>query len=162
MSSSTLRLRKPPSSPLSPDGGGPDTDDDAPSPKSELVVKKDSGWGVRTRWTLILLFGFIILIAIGHSALTILVIACQVFMYREIVAIGFKWNKEKELPLFRTLNWYFYLCVSMWVYSRTMRDIILETAWLGKVLYWPVHYNTFVFYSSLCIGMKFVCLEMNL
>jgi phosphatidate cytidylyltransferase len=163
--SSTKPQSQFPNSPLQSPNNGTDGDDDAPSPRSEEIpTKKESasGWAVRTRWTLILLAIFIVLISIGHSALTLLVIACQVSMYREIVAIGFKWNKEKELPLFRTLNWYFYACVSAWVYSRTMRDIILETSTLGKLLYWPIHYNTFVFYSSLCIGKRIVLFFVNI
>lgn len=92
-----------------------------------------SSWGTRTRWTIILLVGFAGIIAVGHPALTLLIFLCHVLMYKEIVAIGFKWSKEKQLPLSRTMNWYFYTSVCFFIYTHTLHRALAESKSLMEI-----------------------------
>eukprot|EP00475_Leptophrys_vorax_P014319 TRINITY_DN2070_c0_g2_i3.p1 TRINITY_DN2070_c0_g2~~TRINITY_DN2070_c0_g2_i3.p1 ORF type:complete len:431 (+),score=114.21 TRINITY_DN2070_c0_g2_i3:28-1320(+) len=133
-----------------------------PSSTTNAPAKGDGGgWGVRTRWTIILLITFFVLIAIGHPTLTLLVMVCQMFMYKEIVAIGFKWNKEKELPLFRTLNWYFYFCITFEIYSKALGSMILETPGLASFFRYPIQFSSLIFYSGFCIGIVLFVLTLK-
>jgi len=42
-----------------------------------------------------------------HEYIAILIVAGQMVTWNEVVSIRYKIEKEKEIPLFRTLNWYF-------------------------------------------------------
>jgi hypothetical protein len=159
---SELRQRKGPSvntaDKVADNRSDEDSDNDATpraAPPPATAPKADNGgWGVRTQWTIILLGTFAVLIYVGHPTLTVLVMVCQIYMYKEIVGIGYKWNKEKELPLFRTLNWYFYFCVTFVIYTKALGSMILETPGLARHLQYAVQYNTFIFYSFFCIGKR--------
>jgi phosphatidate cytidylyltransferase len=133
-------------------------EDETPKPVTE---RTPSGWGVRTKWTLILLGLFAVLIAMGHPALCLLVMVCQGFMYSEIVHTGFKWNKEKELPLFRTLNYFFYVCICSYFYVKALAPFIRNTPFLVPVMGPLVKHANFLVFSGICTGLILFVLTLK-
>ncbi|KAJ1330231.1 hypothetical protein BSLG_009650 [Batrachochytrium salamandrivorans] len=81
-------------------------------PASTLLVDQPSSakwknWWVRTFWTIIMISGFISILMAGHVWVTALVFAIQIIVYREVISIGILPSKERHLPWFRSLHWYF-------------------------------------------------------
>ena len=62
---------------------------------------------VRTIWTLVMIAGFFTTLASGAIWCVILVVLCQVASFKECIAVTTISSREKNLPLTRTLNWYF-------------------------------------------------------
>ncbi|CCD22872.1 phosphatidate cytidylyltransferase NDAI_0A07180 [Naumovozyma dairenensis CBS 421] len=68
---------------------------------------KKSNFLVRTFWTLIMIAGFFIIIGSGHIWCVILILGCQIAVFSECIAVTSASGREKNLPLTKTLNWYF-------------------------------------------------------
>lgn len=82
------------------------------------IVKKDlkapnetklQSFIIRTIWTFILIAGFFITLASGHFWCILLVLLCQVATFRECIGVTSASSREKNLPMTKTLNWYFLL-----------------------------------------------------
>ncbi len=65
-------------------------------------------WRVRTISTLFMLFGFALVIYLGHVAVALLVVVLQGVIFGEIVGLRYKRMEEYGIPNFRFLSWYFY------------------------------------------------------
>lgn len=60
---------------------------------------------VRTIWTFVMIFGFFIILGLGHIWVIFLVVVIQTLVYKEVIALAHVPSKEKKLPWFKTLNW---------------------------------------------------------
>jgi phosphatidate cytidylyltransferase len=69
-----------------------------------------------------------------HFAWLLIVVALQCFVFRELVTLRYKESREKDIPLFRTLQWMWFIGAMFWSYS---------SAWLKAPM------NFFPFLNSL-------------
>ncbi|CBZ52578.1 Phosphatidate cytidylyltransferase,related [Neospora caninum Liverpool] len=76
------------------------------------LEKKLQTFRVRSLWTLILVFTFIIILAAGHVYSAGLVLALVASMYWEIIAVKQK-REEARIPDFYWLKWYWFLITIM-------------------------------------------------
>ncbi|KAF9029055.1 hypothetical protein BDZ89DRAFT_1101640 [Hymenopellis radicata] len=99
-----------------------------PAPDTEQA-KKRQNVVTRTVWTLIMIFGFIGLLLLGHGYMVILVMICQTLVYREVTAL-FSLKKPspeskvvdhgKKDPWSKTLNWYFFAVTNYFLYGESI------------------------------------------
>ncbi|KFG28604.1 phosphatidate cytidylyltransferase [Toxoplasma gondii RUB] len=76
------------------------------------LEKKLETFRVRSLWTLILVFIFVVILAAGHVYSAGLVLALVASMYWEIIAVKQK-REEARLPDFYLLKWYWFLITIM-------------------------------------------------
>jgi phosphatidate cytidylyltransferase len=69
--------------------------------------KKVVNFRVRTLWTFILLAGYFTILALGHMYLIALVTVVQIIVYKEVIALASVPAREKKIPFFKVLNWYY-------------------------------------------------------
>ncbi|KAJ1336776.1 hypothetical protein BSLG_006879 [Batrachochytrium salamandrivorans] len=81
---------------------------------------KWKNWWVRTFWTIIMISGFISILMAGHVWVTALVFAIQIIVYREVISIGILPSKERHLPWFRSLHWYFLASTNYFLYGESI------------------------------------------
>eukprot|EP00118_Oscarella_pearsei_P029111 m.3688 g.3688 ORF g.3688 m.3688 type:complete len:423 (+) comp9699_c0_seq1:109-1377(+) len=87
-------------------------------------------WWIRGIFSLVLLGTFALLIYLGPVALWLLVAAIQLKFYHEIITIGHSQYKKHQLPLFRTLQWYFLAASNYLIHVETLKchfDELFET-----------------------------------
>uniref|UniRef100_A0A8C7TEC4 Phosphatidate cytidylyltransferase n=1 Tax=Oncorhynchus mykiss TaxID=8022 RepID=A0A8C7TEC4_ONCMY len=111
-----------------PDTGLPEVPvpaDDTP----EVLNKALSGlssrwknWWVRGILTLAMISFFFIIIYLGPMVLMLIVLCVQIKCFQEIIHIGYSVYHSYHLPWFRTLSWYFLLCVNYFFYGETVTD----------------------------------------
>lgn len=53
-----------------------------------------------------MIFGFFAILALGHIWVILLIVVIQTLVYKEVIAIAQVPSKEKDLPWFKTLNWF--------------------------------------------------------
>ena len=61
---------------------------------------------IRTITGLVMIFGFILIMLSDHAIISAFVVVLQIMVYREMTLLRYREAKEKEIPLFRSLNWY--------------------------------------------------------
>ncbi|KAF8518725.1 cytidylyltransferase family-domain-containing protein [Gautieria morchelliformis] len=104
-----------------------DTVDDTilPPPSQQTAeeekAKKMRNVGTRTLWTLIMISGFLTLLAMGHAYMIVLVLLCQSVVYREVTSLfTLRGESESEDPWRKTLNWYFFAVTNYFLYGESI------------------------------------------
>ncbi|XP_030761418.1 phosphatidate cytidylyltransferase, photoreceptor-specific-like [Sitophilus oryzae] len=92
------------------------------SSKPEAVIKKN--WVQRTVTATVLILGFIVVIYIGVPALLVATLAIQVKCFQEIITIAYNYKKLPEIPLFRTLNWYFLFVLNYFFFGEAFSQYL--------------------------------------
>lgn len=91
-------------------------------------AKKRQNVVTRTVWTLIMIFGFIGLLLMGHGYMILLVMLCQTLVYREVTALfslkasDIKAAASSDIkdPWSKTLNWYFFAVTNYFLYGESI------------------------------------------
>ncbi|GBC05929.1 hypothetical protein RclHR1_06500011 [Rhizophagus clarus] len=126
-----------------------------PDDPSQQMSQKWKNLTVRTIWTFVMIFGFFAILALGHIGVILLVIGIQTMVYNEVIAIAHVPSKEKKLPWFKQLNWYFLFSTYYFLYGESIMYYFKEVVLVDAVLLpFAVHHRfiSFVFY---CIGFVF-------
>lgn len=80
-------------------------------PKNEVQLsereKKKQNFIVRAIWTIVMFLFFVTILSLGHIWTVVLVFICQILVFKECIFVASQPSKEKNLPLTKSLNWYF-------------------------------------------------------
>ncbi|KAM4809292.1 phosphatidate cytidylyltransferase 1 isoform 2-T2 [Rhinophrynus dorsalis] len=103
---------------------------------------------------------FFLLIYMGPVMLILLVSAIQVKCYHEIISIGHKVYRSYELPWFRTLSWYFLLCVNYFFYGETLADYFATSVQREELLQFLIRYHRFISFTLYLTGFCMFVLSL--
>jgi phosphatidate cytidylyltransferase len=130
----------------------PSTDPAAASQKLLAdQANKWKSWNKRFWTTWAMLAAFCVLVAVGHLALLILVFAVQTTMFKEIVSLGHRLSKEKHLPGFRHLQWFWFVVAQIFCYPRALANVTSPFAeGLASEI---ARRHSFIAFAAYCIGV---------
>lgn len=95
----------------------------------ESANKKWSSWWRRVQWSFVMVGGFNLLFLYGQQlGLVLLVVVGQAFIYRELVQLAIRYNKERELPGFNAFYYYWFFVAAFYSYGRTLMPHLLRHA----------------------------------
>ncbi|KAG8454378.1 hypothetical protein GDO86_000848 [Hymenochirus boettgeri] len=150
-----------------------DNDSDIPdatlSSDSTPEVLKSALSGLSSRWknwwirgilSITMTSLFFLLIYMGPAMLILLVSAIQVKCFHEIISIGHKIYRSYELPWFRTLSWYFLLCVNYFFYGETLADYFATSVHREELLQFLIRYHRFISFALYLIGFCLFVLSL--
>ncbi|XP_053466133.1 phosphatidate cytidylyltransferase 2 isoform X1 [Ictalurus furcatus] len=149
-----------------PDSGVPDvptTSDDTP----EVLNKALSGlssrwknWWVRGILTLAMISFFFFIIYLGPIVLMMIVLCVQIKCFHEIITIGYSVYHSYDLPWFRTLSWYFLLCVNYFFYGETVTDSFFTLVQREEPLRILSKYHRFISFALYLSGFCMFVLSL--
>eukprot|EP00834_Sanchytrium_tribonematis_P008109 NODE_861_length_3456_cov_0.504617.p2 type:complete len:396 gc:universal NODE_861_length_3456_cov_0.504617:266-1453(+) len=93
--------------------------------EEKFVVTKEKNWAnwwVRTYLSLIMSGAFIVIVLSGPLYIIALVSVLQLVVFKEVISIAHVPSKEKKLPWFRILNWYFLLALNFYLYGDSINE----------------------------------------
>jgi len=101
----------------------------------------------RRLWTSLLMFAaFVLAVHLGQPALFAVVMVVQFMMFKEVVRLAYTHlltqEDNKNIPLFRTQNWFWFFSTMFFVYGRIAHS----------VLGYQTPYHTFISFSLLVIA----------
>lgn len=117
-------------------------------------------WWIRGIFSLTMITLFFFLIYLGPVMLILLVSAIQVKCFHEIISIGHRFYKSYELPWFRTLSWYFLLCVNYFFYGETLADYFATFVQSEESLQFLVRYHRFISFALYVVGFCMFVLSL--
>lgn len=131
-----------------------------PSEKVHASKKESKKYNflVRTLWTFVMIAGFFITLASGHFWCIMLILACQIATFRECIAVTSASGRAKNLPLTKTLNWYFLFTTIYYLEGKSLftffQNYFIEYRFLGLM----AANHKFVCYCLYLLGfVLFVC-----
>src|ERR1700742_2235835 len=92
----------------------------AGKPEPSEYEKKKATFITRTIWTLVMVGGFFAAMFAGHIYVLMLITAVQIISFKEVIAIAQVPQKQKDLPLTRSLNWYFFAVTMYFLYGESV------------------------------------------
>ncbi|KAJ3375508.1 hypothetical protein GGF31_004627 [Allomyces arbusculus] len=152
--------RLPPPMPLS----GTEAELETDYPPVELLAaatpeKKWRNWWVRTTWTLIMVALFFVILLAGHVWVVLLVVAIQLAVFKEVIQIAHVPSKEKKLPWFRLVNWYFLAATNYYLYGVSILEHFFRH--IPPVLVPLATHHRFISFSLYVIGLVFFVLNLK-
>lgn len=125
------------------------------APKTET---RKYNFFIRTIWTFVMISGFFITLASGHSWCILLVLGCQIAAFKECIALTSISSREKNLPLTKTLNWYFLFTTIYYLDGKSLFTFFQTTIFEYKFLNLLASNHKFVCYCLYVLGfVLFVC-----
>ncbi|ELW70224.1 Phosphatidate cytidylyltransferase 1 [Tupaia chinensis] len=139
----------------------------APDRTPEILKKALSGlssrwknWWIRGILTLTMISLFFLIIYMGSFMLMLLVLGIQVKCFHEIITIGYRVYHSYDLPWFRTLSWYFLLCVNYFFYGETVADYFATFVQREEQLQFLIRYHRFISFALYLAGFCMFVLSL--
>ncbi|XP_028661444.1 phosphatidate cytidylyltransferase 1 [Erpetoichthys calabaricus] len=117
-------------------------------------------WWIRGILTLTMISGFFLTIYMGPLVLMFLVLGIQIKCFHEIITIGYRVYHSYDLPWFRTLSWYFLLCVNYFFYGETVADYFVTFVQREEPLQFLVRYHRFISFALYLTGFCMFVLSL--
>uniref|UniRef100_A0A8C2XMV3 Phosphatidate cytidylyltransferase n=1 Tax=Cyclopterus lumpus TaxID=8103 RepID=A0A8C2XMV3_CYCLU len=96
--------------------------------------------------------GFFVIIYMGPVTLILVVMTVQIKCFQEIITIGYRVYHSYELPWFRTLSWYFLICVNYFFYGETVADYFGALVQREEPLQFLARYHRFISFALYLAG----------
>ncbi|XP_055290336.1 phosphatidate cytidylyltransferase 1 [Moschus berezovskii] len=88
------------------------------------------------------------------------VLSIQVKCFHEIITIGYRVYHSYDLPWFRTLSWYFLLCVNYFFYGETVADYFATFVQREEQLQFLIRYHRFISFALYLAGFCMFVLSL--
>lgn len=98
--------------------------------------KKKQAFVTRTIWSLVMLFGFFILLQLGHFPLILFVVLCQILIFKEIITMTSEPARDKNLPYNKILNWYFLIATVYYLDGESIFGFLNEIHVSSMLMFW--------------------------
>lgn len=121
----------------------------------EPVKSKYTNWWVRLGTTVVIIAFFYLILSFGPTACVLTVLFIQLNAFNEIISIGYRIYKLYELPRFRTLSWYFLVCINYYFYGELIQDHLVNLYKFQKhspVLSIFIDHHRFITYLMFILG----------
>nr|XP_021405687.1 phosphatidate cytidylyltransferase 2 [Lonchura striata domestica] len=139
------------------------TSDDTPEVLNRALSNLSSrwkNWWVRGILTLAMITFFFIIIYLGPMVLMTIVMCVQIKCFHEIITIGYNVYHSYDLPWFRTLSWYFLLCVNYFFYGETVTDYFFTLVQREEPLRILSRYHRFISFALYLTGFCMFVLSL--
>lgn len=129
------------------------TDDGKPG---VVLLKNDNQrWANLVRravWTVVLVGGFVALVAAGHVYLMAMVFAIQASAFFEIVRIAHEPGKDRKVPYIWGLNWYVFFVANYFLYGEHLLRFFEDETYLDAFALLLAQHHLFICYTLYIIG----------
>jgi phosphatidate cytidylyltransferase len=131
-----------------------------PEEKIKPTSKPKSNFVVRTIYTLLMLFGFFMVIAAGPLYSVMFIIMISILLFKELVNLKLREDKEKEIPFFRLINWYFFAITLYYQLGFLIKSKLPHLIFLDENIHTLIKYHNVVFFMLWSFG--FVAFTLSL
>uniref|UniRef100_A0A4W4DNG7 Phosphatidate cytidylyltransferase n=2 Tax=Electrophorus electricus TaxID=8005 RepID=A0A4W4DNG7_ELEEL len=126
----------------------------------EGLSSRWKNWWIRGILSLTMITGFFLIIYLGPLMLIFVVMSIQIKCFQEIITIGYRVYHSYELPWFRTLSWYFLICVNYFFYGETVADYFGALVRREEPLQFLVRYHRFISFTLYLAGFCMFVLSL--
>ncbi|EXJ81702.1 phosphatidate cytidylyltransferase [Capronia coronata CBS 617.96] len=117
--------------------------------------KKKATFITRTIWTFAMISGFFGAMFAGHVYVLMIITAVQIISFKEVIAIAQVPTRQKNLPLTRSLNWYFLAITMYFLYGESVIYYFKHILLVDKVLLPFATHHRFISFMMYIFGFVF-------
>ncbi|RVX67972.1 hypothetical protein B0A52_08382 [Exophiala mesophila] len=117
--------------------------------------KKKTTFYTRTIWTFVMITGFFGAMFAGHIYIIMIITAIQIISFKEVIAIAQVPTKQKNLPLTRSLNWYFLAVTMYYLYGESVLYYFKHILLVDKILLPFATHHRFISFIMYIFGFVF-------
>jgi len=121
---------------------------------SEYENKKQA-FITRTIWTLVMIGVFFTSMFAGHIYIIAIATAVQIISFKEVIAISSVPARDKNLPLTKSLNWYFLASTMYFLYGESVIYYFKHIVLVDKVLLPFATHHRFISFMLYVMGFVF-------
>uniref|UniRef100_A0A665WLK1 Phosphatidate cytidylyltransferase n=1 Tax=Echeneis naucrates TaxID=173247 RepID=A0A665WLK1_ECHNA len=125
-----------------------------------FVLHRWKNYWIRGVLSLAMISGFFLIIYMGPVTLILVVMTVQIKCFQEIITIGYRVYHSYELPWFRTLSWYFLICVNYFFYGETVADYFGALVQREEPLQFLARYHRFISFALYLAGFCMFVLSL--
>jgi len=130
--------------------------------KDEVILsereKKKQNFIVRAIWTILMFMGFVFVLSMGHAWTVFLIFIFQILTFKECIAVASQPSKDKNLPLTKTLNWYFLFTTIYYLDGESFIHSFNHLIFTNQFLTPLATHHRFLSYCLYVLGfVGFVC-----
>lgn len=128
-----------------------------------LPNRKPKEMIVRTIFGIFMAFSYLGIVFVGFIPVAILLLFIQVAIFKEIIGIAHTPSRERKLPWFRCITWYFLICSLYYLYGEEIFEAMYKNFRPGTVQFLLsilIEYHKFISYLLHSFG--FVVFVLNL
>lgn len=114
--------------------------------------KKKATFITRTIWTLAMIGGFFGAMFAGHVYVLMIITMVQIVSFKEVIAIAQVPAKQRDLPLTRSLNWYFLAVTMYFLYGESVIYYFKHVLLVDKVLLPFATHHRFISFMMYIFG----------
>lgn len=96
--------------------------------------------------------GFFTALFAGHIYILMIITAIQILCFKEVIAIAQVPTKQRDLPLTRSLNWYFLAITMYFLYGESVIYYFKHILLVDKVLLPFATHHRFISFMMYIIG----------
>ncbi|XP_061115598.1 phosphatidate cytidylyltransferase 1 [Conger conger] len=126
----------------------------------EGLSSRWKNWWIRGILSLTMISGWFLVIYLGPIMLLVVVMSIQIKCFQEIITIGYRVYHSYELKWFRTLSWYFLICVNYFFYGETVADYFGAFVQREEPLQFLVRYHRFISFAVYLAGFCMFVLSL--
>jgi phosphatidate cytidylyltransferase len=124
---------------------------DVAPPQSEYEKKKAT-FITRAIWTFVMIGSFFGAMFAGHIYVLMVITVVQIVSFKEVIAIAQVPLKQKDLPLTRSLNWYFFAITMYFLYGESVVYYFKHVLVVDKILLPFATHHRFISFMMYIIG----------
>ncbi|KAG7214322.1 hypothetical protein INR49_023139 [Caranx melampygus] len=125
-----------------------------------MVSRGWKNYWIRGVLSLAMISGFFLIIYMGPVTLILVVMTVQIKCFQEIITIGYRVYHSYDLPWFRTLSWYFLICVNYFFYGETVADYFGALVQREEPLQFLARYHRFISFALYLAGFCMFVLSL--
>jgi phosphatidate cytidylyltransferase len=129
-----------------------------PATAASEYEKKKQTFITRTIWTLVMILGFFGILAAGHVWVLGLITVVVIISFKEVIAMSSVPQKQKDLPLTRSLDWYFFAVTMYYLYGESVLYYFKHILLVDKVLLPFATHHRFISFMMYLMGKSTKCL----
>ncbi|KAJ3583139.1 hypothetical protein NHX12_034436 [Muraenolepis orangiensis] len=127
---------------------------------NRFLIQQWKNYWIRGLLSLAMISGFFLITFMGPVTLILVVMTVQIKCFQEIITIGYRVYHSYELPWFRTLSWYFLVCVNYFFYGETLADYFGALVEREEPLQLLARYHRFISFALYLAGFCMFVLSL--
>lgn len=114
--------------------------------------KKKATFITRAIWTFAMIGGFFAAMFAGHIYVLMIIAAVQMISFKEVIAIAQVPTKARNLPLTRSINWYFFATAMYFLYGESIIYYFKHILFVDKILLPFATHHRFISFMLYTLG----------